>query len=90
MERHYKELDILQQFDGLVLSAPIHLLKPTAEIFQYLLDTYHLKAEECLFIDDLPRNITGAEKCGIKGYLFDGDAERLEQYLREQCQSFNF
>ena len=26
-------------------------------------------------------NIDGAEKVGIEGYLFDGDAKKLEKYL---------
>ena len=27
------------------------------------------------------QNILGAEKAGIKGYLFDGDAKKLKNYL---------
>lgn len=79
---YLKELFAL--FDGLVCSGPIGLTKPHREIYEYLLNTYHLKAEECIFIDDAPINIAGAERCGIRGYLFDGDAQKLEAYLREQ------
>ena len=32
-------------------------------------------------IDDLEKNIKGAEAVGIKGYLFDGDVEKLRKYL---------
>ena len=73
--------EILDLFDALVFSGPIGKVKPDAEIFHYLLDKYDLKAEECFFIDDSIINIEGAEKVGIKGYLFDSDVEKLREYL---------
>ena len=73
--------ELFDRFDGLVLSGPIGLAKPNKEIFEYLLNKYNLTAEECLFIDDSEKNILGAEKAGIKGYLFDGDAKKLKNYL---------
>lgn len=74
--------ELLEQFDGLVFSGVIGMVKPNRDIFEYLLHTYSLKAEECIFIDDRKENLQGAEKVGIGGYLFDGDAETLRSYLR--------
>lgn len=71
-------------FDGLVISGEIGMVKPNAEIYEYLLNTYKLKAEECIFIDDRLDNIEAGEKLGIKGYLFDGDAEKLRGYLKTE------
>lgn len=68
-------------FDGLVFSGPIGIAKPDVRIFEYLLNTYSLRAEESVFIDDLEVNVVGAEKVGIKGYLFDGDAKKLRREL---------
>ncbi len=73
--------DLLGQFDGLVFSGVIGMVKPNGDIFEYLLDTYDLKAEACIFIDDRRENLQGAEAVGIGGYLFDGDAEKLRKYL---------
>lgn len=73
--------ELLDKFDGLVLSGTIGKTKPNKDIFEYLLKTYNLNAEECLFIDDSPININGAKKAGIKGYLFDGDAQKLRHRL---------
>ena len=73
--------DLFSLFDGIVLSGTIGMVKPHREIFEYLLNTYSLKAEECIFIDDSQKNIAGAEKVGIRGYLFDGNAKRLKDYL---------
>jgi putative hydrolase of the HAD superfamily len=82
----YKEVPwiaaLFSNFNGLVFSAPIGLTKPNREIFDYLLKKYNLNADECLFIDDAPRNIAGAEKAGIHGYLFDGDTQKLRKYLK--------
>ena len=84
-EEYQKNPDVarvLSHFDGLVFSGPLHMVKPDAVIFRYLLDTYGLCAEETLFIDDSPKNIAGAEAVGINTYLFDGDAARLTEYIK--------
>ena len=73
--------DLFPLFDGLVCSGPIGMIKPHKEIFEHLLKTYDLKAEESIFIDDAPINIEGARKCGIQGYLFDGDLNKLKNSL---------
>ena len=81
----YKNVDYLNDFfslfDGLVFSGPLGIIKPGKEIFNHLLNTYNLRAEDCIFIDDSAINIKGAENVGIEGYLFDGDAEKLKNFL---------
>ena len=74
--------DILENFDGLVFSGKVGMVKPDRDIFEYILSNFSLKAGECLFIDDSPVNIEGAKSVGIKGYLFDGDAQKLRDYLK--------
>ena len=78
---HARELEILKHFDGLVMSAEIGIVKPSFEIFDYLCKTYNLSPEETVFVDDRRDNIEGAEKYGIHGYLFDGDVNKLRDYL---------
>ncbi len=73
--------EFLSSFDGLVFSGPLHITKPGKEIFEHLLNKYSLKAEDCIFIDDSPINVAGAEAVGIKTYLFDGDVEKLRKEL---------
>ena len=57
--------DFFKLMDGIVVSGEEHLLKPDIRIYQTLLDRYHLRAGECLFIDDSPANIEGAKKAGL-------------------------
>ena len=73
--------ELLSSFDGLVFSAPLHMVKPHPEIFLYLLDRYRLRAEACTFVDDREKNIAAARQLGMDGYLFDGSAERLRAFL---------
>ncbi len=70
-----------EYFDGGVMSSPIKLIKPNTDIFQHLLEKYSLKAEECLFVDDLLPNVEGAEKCGIHGFRFCNNAQELEKFI---------
>ena len=74
---------ILSEFDALVISGEINKVTPDRAIYDYLLNTYALNPEECIFIDDNPANIAMAESLGITGYLFDGDAVKLRAYLEE-------
>lgn len=73
---------ILELIDNTVVSYKIKMKKPDAEIYQYLLDTYAVKADECLFADDTEYCIKGAEAVGIKTHLFT-TAEKYLECLRE-------
>jgi 2-haloacid dehalogenase len=53
-------------FDGIVVSAHDGLMKPEPAIYRVLLDRYHLKAAECLLIDDVLENCEGAEAVGMR------------------------
>lgn len=69
-------------FDGKLISADHHVIKPQPEIYRLCLEKFGLKAEECFFIDDAPANIEGALCCGIPGVVFHGDAGLLRSQLR--------
>ena len=71
-------------FDGLIFSSDYKVLKPTKEIFEILLNKFALNPQECLFIDDLPANVKGAEAVGLNGYVFDGSAQNLRVALNDQ------
>lgn len=56
--------------DGKVVSGFVQLVKPDQEIYEYLMDTYDLKAEECVFIDDRLENVEAAKEIGMNGIWF--------------------
>lgn len=62
------------------ISGEVHMLKPNPDIYEYFLERYSLKPEECVFIDDCVENIVGAALVGIKGIVFE-DAGQLSAEL---------
>ena len=76
----------IQYFDGILFSAEEKCMKPQKEIYERLFARFQLKPEECYFIDDQPLNVQGAERCWMKGYVYDGDREKLAQTLRKVLQ----
>lgn len=61
-------------FNKAYYSHEIGFLKPSQEIFQYVLDDAVLNPQETLFIDDSIPNIQAAKKLGINCIHFKGDS----------------
>lgn len=85
MTRHFIERDykfpIFKEFDGIVYSAPIKMIKPNAEIYQYILDKYNLIPSECVFIDDMKANLAGAARFGIKTFHYENNPSELKDFI---------
>lgn len=74
---------IFSLMEGMVVSGEEHLLKPSAAIYNCLLERYGLRAEESLFVDDNLANVEGARAVGMQGVQFIS-AEELERTLKEE------
>ena len=61
----FKQYSFFQLFDGIVISGEEKLIKPDKKIFELILERYHLKAENSLFIDDNVNNIQAAKEMGF-------------------------
>lgn len=79
--RYFPRIPGSEYFDGAIISAQWRLLKPQREIYEKLFEIYHLKPEECFFIDDSPANVDGALCAGMAAVVFDGDVARLRRDL---------
>jgi len=64
-----------RHFDGGIISSEVKFSKPDARIYRIILDKYDLKAEECLYIDDIEENVRAAESAGMIGLLTYGSAK---------------
>lgn len=80
--RFKRYIKALNYFDDLIISAEINLSKPDPKFFKYILKKHSLKASECLFVDDLAKNVIGASSIGIHGFYFNGNTKLLESYLK--------
>jgi 2-haloacid dehalogenase len=70
--------EFLKWFDGIVMSGEERTRKPFPEIYQILLTRYNVNPSEAIFIDDVLRNIKGAEVAGIKGIHFHSPQQLSE------------
>jgi len=76
---------IFKRFKGCVLSFQLGWVKPEREIYEHLLKTYRLLPQECLFIDDMERNVAGARAAGIPAVRFES-IERLRKELTSRLK----
>lgn len=81
---YFHRLPGAEHFSGRIVSADVKLLKPQHEIYELLYSRFSLRPEECIFIDDSPANIDGAQCTGMDGIVFRGDVARLRRELNEK------
>lgn len=72
-------MGFLPHMDGGILSCKVHLIKPDPAIYRLLLEKYDLLAEECVFLDDTPKNIEAAETLGIHGIVFENQTQARKE-----------
>lgn len=74
-------IEAFKLLDAKIVSADIKIVKPDKEFYEYILNTYNLKAEECFFIDDMAQNVKAAYECGIDGYQYNGNVKLLRSFM---------
>lgn len=79
MRAHLQREGLLDAFDSLVVSAEVGAAKPDARIYRMALDQAKVKAEEAVFVDDMPENIEACRQIGMKGILFQDSREVIAQ-----------
>ena len=80
--RHAERLfEWLELFDGLVISGFEGTRKPRPEIFRRLIGRHGIEPGRAIFIDDVPANVAGARRAGLRAHHFQG-GEGLAATLR--------
>jgi len=62
--------EFFQVFDGILVSGKEKLIKPDEKIFERMMGKFHLKPENCLFIDDNLKNVEASRAFGIETIHF--------------------
>jgi putative hydrolase of the HAD superfamily len=70
----------LGQFDQLTWSCELGVVKPDPAIYLHTIKKLNVKPEQALFIDNLQKNIVGAEEVGLNAALFE-NVEQLQSDL---------
>lgn len=75
-------LNFLPLVDGALFSFQVGRVKPEPEIYELLMEQYGLKPQECVFIDDNPRNLVYPQKLGWRTIQFT-EISTVRQRLKE-------
>ena len=68
----------LTLFDGVALSYEMGVIKPDVRAYEIIAERLQVRPEECIFVDDQPKFIEGAEQAGMRAILY-ADADQLKQ-----------
>jgi putative hydrolase of the HAD superfamily len=71
--------ETLVHFDSLILSYEIRACKPDARFFEHCQCLAHAEPNECLFIDDIPANVAGAQAFGWNAIQYQAYPDLIEQ-----------
>ena len=83
-EDYRDRIPAIDAFEGILVSCYEHVVKPDEAIYQLFCERYGLEPASCLFVDDMPRNVVGARRAGMQGYVYDGDVDALRRFIRAQ------
>ena len=71
-------------FDKVVISSEQGIVKPDSRIYHLALQELEIQPDEAVFIDDTPRNVTGAIQIGMHAIQFHDPAQikaELDEFL---------
>ncbi len=77
-----KDYPFIKEFDEVILSGKVGLIKPDPAIYHLLLSKIAYSADECIFIDDSLVNVEAARDLGMRAIHFKSP-EELERTLKE-------
>ena len=69
-------------FEAAAVSSELGVLKPDPQMYRHVIESGSLEPGECLFFDDVPANVAGAEAVGMHARLFT-DAMQARAELAE-------
>lgn len=78
-EHDMLKFDFLKHVDGGVISYEVNHVKPEVEIYQYLIEKYHINPLEAVFLDDVIENLETARSIGIRTIHVTSHETALEE-----------
>ena len=73
----YEWCDLDAMFDAVVLSGRVGVRKPSREIYRMAVEQAGVEPGDCVMVDDLPHNLAGAERLGIRTLLHRRASETI-------------
>ncbi len=72
-------------FNSESLSFKVHAIKPDKRIYKHALENLELRAEQCIYVDDIETFVNRAEKIGMRGIHYNHKRNNLAEKLDEIC-----
>jgi len=82
VEKLNKEHDFISWFEDGVFSHEVGVRKPNPKIYRIALQKAGVRANEAIFIDDIPQFLQPAAKMGMKTILFTNSGDLRKKLLR--------
>lgn len=79
---YIKELGFWDKISGGTYSYNVRYLKPEPEIYHRFFCDNNIIPSECLFLDDLQKNIEAAQAAGMNGIIFCDNLDEVKTVLR--------
>ena len=74
-----EEWKFADAFDEMIISAEVGMMKPDPRIYRLALERLGVQAEEAVFVDDMLRNLEGAQAVGIVGIQYKNTPQTLAE-----------
>jgi len=72
---HARRVPTKKLFNKMFFSNTMHLAKPDAGGYHYVIKHLKVKPDQALMVDDRPENIRAAKKAGLQGLLYKNAAQ---------------
>jgi epoxide hydrolase-like predicted phosphatase len=69
-------------FDEMIISAEVGMMKPDPRIYQLTAERLNVPPQQAVFVDDVSRNVVGAEDTGMLGILYKDTPQVLAELER--------
>ncbi|HEX7106354.1 MAG TPA: HAD family phosphatase [Acidothermaceae bacterium] len=69
--RARRRMTFLDEFDGVLISGAVGLIKPDPAIFDLVAQRHQIEPSRAIFIDDSPKNVAAAAEAGFDAIAFE-------------------
>jgi putative hydrolase of the HAD superfamily len=81
-DRGYQGFDLTQLADVVVISGEHGVRKPSRRLYQIACEQLGVDPPNCVMVDDVPRNLSGAARLGIRGVHHTNAAQTIAELQR--------
>ncbi len=80
--QYWSTLGFNKYFKRIFRSDTDHFMKPEREAYEFVVNAIDAEPDECVFIDDLEKNVKGAESLGIRGIVYRNSTDLVRDLVK--------